>query len=616
MTTKKVENNQWFVKDLISKINDKIIHKPKFQRKKKWDIQPGKTSVPNEKNYILFLFDVKNSVHAITFGQFINSNNITYSSIDGNNRLNAIKHFIDRPFEIFPEYLTDLLNFINTLELNIDDKNALIQLFRKISYSDIMDISQCNKIIKKKDIVLSNITPLKIYHEELDSYIEIIQNKLKINGEDRFDINVKINVNLFQGYNTDELCQIFEDINKYGGVLTEYELLACSLYNITDFTITDTLMKQAIINEIIEIYKEKSENESLDCYQFDINDGLNAFDVITALQNHYHKKYQFIEKCNSDGLPLFFKIYKSLYSLQLFNTKNINEFMEKIRIACHLLDKVYKRIFTEQINSKLFNKTCEKKIYTMKKNNIFLILSAIIGYYNKNESDLYIINSIEKAVLYHFFINDIKDKELFNLHKMNNEIHHDAGGVFIDAKSKQLLIEPNKICENVTKDKMHSVIKILINETYSPDERFLENGNKKNDKRRPRKFFEKTLLFYYYKSKVPTNLLDNIFSLEHICPFSCVWSDNLDIDRLGNVIPIIHEMNNLRSNKHISEYEILDKPYNFIKFIDVIPSIEYYDTMTCHMEKTPKIINNDTFNTMCITNENAYIDNMINCLFM
>jgi hypothetical protein len=547
----------------------------------------------------------------------VNSNKITYTNIDGNNRINAIKHFIDRPFDIFPEYLTDLLHFINTLELNIDDKTAIIQLFHKLSYSDIMDITRIIRFIEKKKIVLTNITPLKLSSDELDSYIETIQTKLKINGVDRFDINVKINVNLFQGYTTDELCQIFEDINKYRGGLTEYELLACSLYDITDFTITDTLMKQSIINEIIEIYKEKSENEALDCYEFDINDGLNAFDVITALQNHYYKKYQFIEKCNSDGLPLFFKIYKTLYSLQTFNTTNINDFIHKINIACKLLDKVYKRIFTEQINSKLFNKTCEKKLGTIKKNNIFLILSAIIGYYNKNYIDLNIINSVEKAILYHLFINDIKDKELFSCHKINNFIHHDAGGAFIDSISKQLLVEPNKICENITKDKMHNVIQILIDESYSPDERFLENGNKKNDKRRPRKFFEKTLLFYYYKCNVPTNLLDNFFSLEHICPFSSIWDDNIiDIDRLGNVIPIIHEMNNLRSNKHISEYDTLDKPHNFIKFIDVIPVIECYDTIISHKEKTPKIISNDLYNKMCVINENAYIDNFINSLFL
>ena len=39
-------------------------------------------------------------------------------------------------------------------------------------------------------------------------------NLLKINGVDNFDTNVVINVNLFEGYNTDELCKIFEDIKK------------------------------------------------------------------------------------------------------------------------------------------------------------------------------------------------------------------------------------------------------------------------------------------------------------------------------------------------------------------------------------------------------------------
>ena len=97
MTDKRIKNEQWCIKELIAKINNQEISKPKFQRKRKWDILPKNDNNPNEKAYIQFLFDTENSVHAITFGQ---ETNLSLSNIDGNNRINAIKHFMDKPFEV------------------------------------------------------------------------------------------------------------------------------------------------------------------------------------------------------------------------------------------------------------------------------------------------------------------------------------------------------------------------------------------------------------------------------------------------------------------------------------------------------------------------------------
>ena len=130
---KRVINEQWYVKILINKINNTEINKPKFQRKKKWYILPKKENnpnnkSPNEKSYIEFLFEVKNSVHAITFGQNMDSNKLTYTNIDGNNRLNAIKHFIDKPFDIFPEYLNKLFDFIDTLTI-IEENDKVFSVF-------------------------------------------------------------------------------------------------------------------------------------------------------------------------------------------------------------------------------------------------------------------------------------------------------------------------------------------------------------------------------------------------------------------------------------------------------------------------------------------------------
>jgi hypothetical protein len=52
MTEKRVKNEQWYVKELANKVDSKEICKPKYQRKRKWDILPKKENVPSEKQYI------------------------------------------------------------------------------------------------------------------------------------------------------------------------------------------------------------------------------------------------------------------------------------------------------------------------------------------------------------------------------------------------------------------------------------------------------------------------------------------------------------------------------------------------------------------------------------
>ena len=145
--------------------------------------------------------------------------------------------------------------------------------------------------------------------------------------------------------------------------------------------------------------------------------------------------------------------------------------------------------------------------------------------------------------------------------------------------------------------------------------RLLENGRPKCDKRRPRKFYEKCLLFYYYKAKVPTNLLNNKFSLEHIFPFSSNWEGEIDIDRVGNIVPIIDEINNKRNNKHISKYIELDIDHNFINFIDVLPKDNVYNIVISHSEIKPTIISNDKYIEYCKSTEQLYLYNFLKCLF-
>ena len=290
MTDKRIKNEQWSVKELISKINNQEISKPKFQRKRKWDITPKNENNPNETSYIQFLFDTENSVHAITFGQETNSQKICFSNIDGNNRINAIKHFIDRPFDLFDSYLIELNELIDSLKLDKEDAAILKHIFSNLSYSEIVNFKY-NVYFNKNGYEIL-YTKIKGFRDEFEKIIEDkIQTKLKLKKSENFDSNVKINVNLFEGYNTDELCKTFEDINKYNSKLTDTELLACRLFNETDFVIADMIFKTELEECITEYYKNKANGEVLNCYNYDPTiDKINAHDFIVGFQNLCHRK--------------------------------------------------------------------------------------------------------------------------------------------------------------------------------------------------------------------------------------------------------------------------------------------------------------------------------------
>jgi len=334
MTNKIIKNEQWYIKNLISKINNNEIYKPKYQRKRKWDTLPKKENIPNEKNYIEFLFETHNSVHPITFGVYDGK----YSNIDGNNRINSIVHFLNKPFELFSEYLIEINNFIDNI---FEDKNIIDEIkniFLSINYSDLMTF-RYNKYFENIEKIELYNNYLKCKRDEFEPYIESLQRKLKINGEDRFDGNVQINVNLFEGYNTEELCKIFEDINKYNSKLTEMELLACSLYNNTNFTIRDNVIKAEIKDSIRDYYLNKADNEILNCHEYNENEKMNAYDFIVGFQNYANNECKLIEESNNDGLSLFFKLYKTIYKGfdKTFTTENINNFIDIMNKSIYIL---------------------------------------------------------------------------------------------------------------------------------------------------------------------------------------------------------------------------------------------------------------------------------------
>lgn len=620
MTEKHIKNEPWTVKHLISKINNQEIIKPKFQRKKKWDREhiSGKESTPNEYSYINFLYETKNSVHPITLGLQSNEKGVFYTNIDGNNRINAINHFIEKPFEIFNDLLKDLNKFIDNSCPECNDHTLLKNIFCKLSYDDIINFRYNHYFNDNgyQDLYQS----IQKYRDDFEPYIDDINKKLYLNKEkDRFDNNVIVIVNIFEGYSLDELCKIFESINKYNSILTEDELLASQLYNIDDFIIDDKPFETELKVELKKIYEEKSKEEILNCFKFNDENHINAYDFITGFQQLSYKKYKFINISSIDGYSLFFKLWRLIYNdfKGTFITNNVNEFIEKVNNSCDILQDTISDIFTNKINDKLFNNSCQDKLSSLKKNNLIMLISSILGFLKKGFRKSIIKKEIEKCLVLHFFINDLKNKDTKDKFRSIDSISYRAGGRFIDNISKNMLSTPELISNKITKDLFYEILTDLSIEVNKPYERKQANGANKNDKRRKNKFWEKTIWFYYYKQNIPVNMLENEFSIEHIIPNSSEWVGNLDKDRPGNLIPIISNLNSQRGNKHISFYKKDKEHEQFSSYIkDIIPNDKEYDDIIKHEKnKLPQIIDNDKYNKMCDENEEKYFKNIMNCLF-
>tara|TARA_B100000073_G_C23716049_1_gene565965 strand:+ start:194 stop:2041 length:1848 start_codon:yes stop_codon:yes gene_type:complete len=614
MTDHYIKNEQWYVKDLISKIDNTLIKKPQYQRKRKWDITHKKENTPNEKSYIEFLFKKKNSVHAITFGQETFNDRLVYSNIDGNNRINAIYRFLKYPFKIFAEYLNDLNNIIDLS----DNKrsNEIKEIFSSLSYTDFIKISRLNKffdIIGKSELYGEMD---KVLCDNIDDEIANIQTKLKIDGEEYFDKEVIINVNIFEGYTTEQLCETFEEINKYNSKLTETELLSCRLYSVTDFSISDNIIKTEIDNSIKKYYIDKSNGETLDCYQYTEDSNMNAHDFIMGLHTLHNEKYnKFIDKPGSDGLSLYFKLWTALYDYNTFTEENVNNFIKNVIYCCEIFNEIYDKIFTDKINDRLFKQSVKNKIKSLKKNNMFIIFCFILGSNNKGVYRDDIISKLERALLYHFFTSDIKDKDKRDTYKNIDRITFNTGSAYIKDLTKNLLKNPDILIENISKNVFSNLLKDLFNETNNPYERKLDNGNLRNNKRRSLKYFEKTCMFYYFKEHMPTKLLDNEFSIEHIIPHSSEWENILDKDRSGNLFPILSKINSSRGNRDINYYKKTPIGQEFINFVkDIIPTKEQYAGIIRH-ENKPIIIDNNLYNEMCEKNERIYADCILRCLF-
>ena len=620
-----VKSDTWEVKYLLEKIRNKKINLPRYQRPRRWyilpeDVPKNYNDVPNEREYIDFLFATQETIEPIQFQR----NGDMYSNMNGNNRINAINHFITRPFHLYGEYLDDLKKMIQEETKDEDLCREIIEVIVEIPYHTMLNI---HKIWQIKEYFV-NQNKGEIYNkfeeimgkkiELLDKEWDKLENKWLHKGE----FNPKISINCFEGFTEQECNKFFQDIHKYAGKISEQNILASILFSCDNFEINNKVLKTELDFYVQNYYKDKGKNEILQCYRFNQKKNkMNAFDFLDSFQMLMSNKYNIINHTHDHkkGQKLFFKLFKILYGVNIadnINTENINDFIEKIEYSCNILSIIQKKIFPEipifqDIEWK--NKTKTKLSF----NKLLILIITIIGFKNNKTDQTVILNHIERVILFDFFIESFKKNEDYKIYSCYNKLNHGKER----HTHNSFLCNPEILAINLNKKLFSDCIDKYLKCKLNESQRHRENSNdKKRNKRRKLDFFERILLLYYYKRNVPTYLLDDKFSLEHIAPFSMEWKDKVDHDRLGNIIPIFSEINNFRLNRHIKVYKEKEKGkelFNFFK--EILPSEENYNNMLEHQGVSTKskviLKDNDKYNQFCEKNEEVYKNTFLKDLF-
>lgn len=604
-----IENSSWPLKDLF--LRKDLITKPKFQRDKRWTLVPEKKNIPNYKDYINFLISNKNSVFPISLGAEIKDGNQIYIVIDGNNRLNSIITFLANPYSIFSEYYENLFKIVNSSEIETNIKEQIINSIKGLSYNKISNF-------RRLDDILPSIRISSELFREIENELVSIQTKFLYKDNSSYDNIIKLNINLFKNGTYENYLKIFEDINKYSNVLSENELLSAILFT-TSITIKDDDLKRELLKQIKEFYDSKGNGEALMQYTFDIKEFekcINAFDFMIGFQNYCNMKYPIINKFETSGLSLFFKMFKYLYgsiSSNNYTQQNIDDFIDKINFACSIVHKAIEKIFPNNINQTLFNSSCikynDKEI--IKKNSMAILLISNIANKDKySEQDL--INKNRICLIYHLLCNKNYLKKMDSIQiadfTKHDSIRHIAGGGYIDNLCRDIITRDNnkifKLPKDIFKNLLSECIKSVVDE---------KAFNEKPSKRRKLTLLDKILFSNYWNRNIPNKHLSAKYSLEHITPFSSNWDGKMDIDRIGNIFPTFEHINTKRGNKGLEIYKTeKDSLYENIK--EILPYAKYNEINKIENKKTT-IISIEKYNTYCKRNEEIYINQLVDDIF-
>ena len=604
----------WTIKKFGGLVQAGKINKIKAQRRRRWALHKTEGGdAASTEAYITFLKKTKHTLHAITLAK----NDGQYSNMDGNNRINAFMEYLNNPVLVFPSYQEKLIKFVRAI-FPPKAQEELITFFSDLSYDTWAGFVYTKRHFKRitGGEELYKTCCLGDYSDQWDEFWEGTEDhvvpesdgfKYNFIGRDGLNFNdTKVSIIEYVEYTKEEINDTYYELNRHTTSMQALDRLSTILSNTRSFEIDNNVdLTNRIDTKLVTFYEERSKDEILSCYTYTPGD-MNAYDFMIGYQDTFGSSLIPLSIKTTTGKTLFFKIWKTLYkseSSDTFTSCNVNNFITTLQRAVPLLEQAYKEIFNEKLK-------CIAKSKAIPPNSVFMVLSTAAGYLRDKTDESEIVISLKKAILYNFFKNAMS--------AVSRPVYEDCCKIrYVNGKGVQegraiaLYATPNSISADITRDKMEEIIQILINENTKPV------ASSRARKERP--MFEHIMMRTFYHTRMPGIFTDgkHQFWSEHVVPHSSEYDVPIDIDRLGNTVPLLKKINQSRSNKHINEYNIIEEKegIEFMKHLSpIIPTNDHYDKIVSHKDG-PKIISSSEYNSMCKENELVYTTTFLDNMF-
>ena len=366
--------------------SNKLI-KPRFQRRKRWlEKDTFNKGVTNNYDFIKFLIKSRVNVIPVLLMKNIDNNKETYSVFDGNNRINAIIDYINRPLyyfdslidKEFPEYI----------------RNALLSspLIKLVSSESIhfdnfcIENGLCSNEVEYHDLGLSKFSK---------KYIHIYDELRK----QRFT-DIKVAVAVYTDHTVDEIEDIFKNVNRSGIQLTQQEILACTTSSIM-FSANDIEMFSTLSRYLQEFYSDMNTSEALCVDITQHTETMSLYELLISFQMYLSDNFDFIDKPgDSVDQDVIFKCYAAIVD-DKFRQKHSNTafFLTKMILCCQKFKQLCHHLYNPWIDHYAFK---QQNIAALSKSKLVTYLLYI---YNTKDNDVkQRDNDIIKTLLYNEFI--------------------------------------------------------------------------------------------------------------------------------------------------------------------------------------------------------------------
>ncbi len=583
-----IEDKPISIEDLIALYNAGHLHKPDFQRDKQW------TDAHNL-DFLLFTFKMQHVLtpflcteHYVVNGA--NENTRIYSLFDGNNRINAIIDFYQCPMK----YLKPAKTAFDAILQSVSDTECckiVCNNINAMSYNTLYCTPSLREICKSED----SLWEWYRKNDDRDGTIENAYSRLHTEITQIKFNQIKLNFKIFSNLSSDEIINIFKNINTSGIQLSDQDLLkaTCSL---TFYYANEITMFSILLDCMRTYIADKNTNEKLNARLPDTQ--MSSYQILFSLQLYLHNKYPYIidaPGASSDGVDIIFILYKHFYDdPKIKNCVYLNTFIDKINTVFVRLNDIYKKLFG-------IVSSADKPIKMFGsggKNKILIIIANMI---HTNISN----NNIAIIILYNRLCGLLKNyndgsEETVALFALKNPIKYVADN---GVRTLRKISANNDPLETPSKQDMEDLLYYLVKNSYEPCAY--------EDKKRQYKptILESIILNVYFYARIPPILADQTLNLDHIIPIGLKgWTNPLDINCLGNKMLIPRLSNQKKSNQPITE-EFLQEHGLDREYINYISSSDY-NKIVCD-----DIIDSNAFGAYCNKREKQYINGIIQCLY-